>query len=968
MILSKWQRAKLAWKEDPGRKARAGYWQFIIQLVIFLALEYFRPKPELEDAKPSGLGDFKFPTATEGRLIPIIWGTVRVDAPNVVWYGDLVQEPIEETVRTGLFSKDTFVKGYRYYIGMQMAIALGDDDSDILLRGMWTGDTRLFNGSVADGGTFEIDEPEVYGGDDHGSGGFNGTFKFFAGTSTQLASSYLSNHQTITSGDTPAYRGIMYVTNDSEPAWVGNSTSIKPWKYEIQRVPNGLGLTSLEAYPNLLDANPANVLYEILTNTVWGLGYDTSTIDTTSFSDAGSTLYSEGAGWSFLLDRPMQAHEIQRLVEEQIDGVVRWNRQTGLWELKLIRDDYDIETIPEIDESNIQELVNFSRGSWEATSNQVRVQYTKRSNGYTQSYAFASDPANDRITESVSALIVNYPGVKDNTQANKLAWRDLRSYAYPLASASVVVDRSFYDVLPGDVIKLTMDYMGISEMPMRVTKIDYGSLENGRIRLELIQDIFYDFDASSADSEDTNWEEPTDELVAFATDEQIAFETPAAIVARDPSNITDVIETYTFMAAARGGGSAIDFTLTEGGDVLANGARFMKMGELTNALGKDTIATAEIDVTADPDSQDDLIDAFDATATATTMGLYLVNLVLIDDEFMFVADATVDGSDVTLDTVRRGVLDSAQADHAAGASVYVLHAGAVQAGVSYSDAEAVSVKLLPSGYDSTLAEGSATSIDFTIDRRVRRPYPPSQVDLNGNAWDTTDVSLVTNGTGDDLNALVLLYRRDFTVGLNAGDEVAQLGVDQGAGDYGLQHVVEVRHDPGGTNDLIQSGTVTGDSDTIRQLDVLEALSGALPTGDLRITVTAQHTVDGELLDATQDIVHDFSVTTSVDGEHAWGVSDAGVESPNAWTIPSTSSGYVFTLSTAFSSSDVEYELNDTDSWSTLISAGATSSGSVSLTASDTMRVRWTAGDSGVQKLLSTTSAPGTGAFAVFSDS
>lgn len=63
-------------------------WWYVAVFVAALVVSYsLTPKPQ--NAKPSGLGDFKVPTAEEGREIPVLFGTRDIEGPNVVWYGDL---------------------------------------------------------------------------------------------------------------------------------------------------------------------------------------------------------------------------------------------------------------------------------------------------------------------------------------------------------------------------------------------------------------------------------------------------------------------------------------------------------------------------------------------------------------------------------------------------------------------------------------------------------------------------------------------------------------------------------------------------------------------------------------------------------------------------------------------------------------------------------------------------------------
>ena len=73
-------------------------WTFIARLVLGLALSAvsyaLSPRPRVETPQAAGLDDFSLPTAEEGRPIPVVFGTVLITGPNVVWAGDLSVEPI----------------------------------------------------------------------------------------------------------------------------------------------------------------------------------------------------------------------------------------------------------------------------------------------------------------------------------------------------------------------------------------------------------------------------------------------------------------------------------------------------------------------------------------------------------------------------------------------------------------------------------------------------------------------------------------------------------------------------------------------------------------------------------------------------------------------------------------------------------------------------------------------------------
>lgn len=74
-------------------------WMFVVRLVIGLALSALAyslaPRPKSERPRAAGLDEFSLPTAEEGRPIPVVFGTVLITGPNVVWAGDLKVVPIK---------------------------------------------------------------------------------------------------------------------------------------------------------------------------------------------------------------------------------------------------------------------------------------------------------------------------------------------------------------------------------------------------------------------------------------------------------------------------------------------------------------------------------------------------------------------------------------------------------------------------------------------------------------------------------------------------------------------------------------------------------------------------------------------------------------------------------------------------------------------------------------------------------
>jgi hypothetical protein len=77
------------------QQAVINFWVQIAILVVIALISYaLRPKPPTP--RPAALGEFNVPTAEEGRPIPVIFGTVWITGPNVLWYGDLSSTPIKK--------------------------------------------------------------------------------------------------------------------------------------------------------------------------------------------------------------------------------------------------------------------------------------------------------------------------------------------------------------------------------------------------------------------------------------------------------------------------------------------------------------------------------------------------------------------------------------------------------------------------------------------------------------------------------------------------------------------------------------------------------------------------------------------------------------------------------------------------------------------------------------------------------
>lgn len=937
----------------------------IVAVVIIGLTELLRPKPDLEDARPAGLGDFQFPTATEGRAIPLLWGTVRLKGPNVVWYGDLFQRAVTESIKTGLWSRTRITKAFRYHVGVQMALCRGPG---CVLKKVWIGDDEVFSGTVTNEQTFDIDEIDLFGGDDLGNGGIQATCDFFAGENPQSQSTYLAGNtdrQLISSAATPAapaYHGTCYVlareltsaaaTASDKGAYFGNSTTIKPWSFEVQRMPPLFaGQSAGDNTVNTDDANPVNVIYEILTNSEWGFGFNDADIDLAAFKTAADTVKTEGNGFSFVLTRSTAGTELLGEIERQIDGSVQLDVATGLWTIVLARADYNINTVPQVTEDNVVEIRDFTRGTWEETTNVIQVQYNKRVDDYKESFAVAQDMGNALILGggTVSSFKpataqMAFPGVKNEALAVNLAWRELRQKTYPLARVSLTLTREFWDLKIGDVIAWTDSTLGFTKLPLRVGRVDLGRVDQNEVRVDCIQDVFTFQAASFGTPVGTGWSPPTVDLVAFPSTEQLVFETPRAIVVKDPFYGGDP-NISTVFASARRQSIELGFDINQrnasgtpsgsyslAGEVL----QFALIGELTNALDDGTaVPTAEIAVTGDPDSRFTIEAEFDDNATLTDLGQDLVHLCYVDGEFMLVSSASIDGSNVDLENVYRGVLDSVQKQHSAGTKVWMLFVGSGVTDTIFPQGNNVDIELRPFSVTETFS-GSVTGVSLTMNKRTWRPYPPGAITWDGTQYGAMNVE--ANGAAlNGYNIDFSFTRRNF----EATDEIATKIADDSSVDASTEYRTRFFWD--GTEVTSSLFSTTSPIDWTSSVPTVNIerrylINQADIDSEFRIEVQTRHDYNGDTdLEALQTLTHRVTPTSEYNGLTYLGGSATTL--PNSHTAASSGT-YTVNIGEAYISADVEYRLN-AGTWTTLIAAGGTTGNITGVTASDTIELRIT---------------------------
>lgn len=868
------------------------WWVWAIIYVVLIAAQILlTPKPDVEDAKPAGLGDFQFPTATEGRPLPVVFGTCRIKAPNVVWYGDLYVKKIEESIDSGYFSSTSVTVGYIYHVGLDFGLCFGPVDGltelEVDNKVVFSG---VFGGTGANGGTLiNVNAPEHFGGRQKG-GGLRGRLRFYDGVPNQTKNAYLVG---VLGQDVPGYvdvchavweRGVEDTPGDffGKPLGeIGEGTSISPWAFTVRRFPNNLALGSNRHIINSGDANPVEVIYELFTNNIWGLGRHFSTIDTASFVAAGITVFNEGNGFSMLLDREQKAEEFLAEVLRQIDASMYLD-VNGKWVVKLARPDYTLGAQPLYDETSIIAVSEFTRGSWEGTSNDVSIEYFDRTDDFKDTFAMGQDLANFNLQGGIkSSARFRMAGVKHPATARAIAARELRALTFPHAKATIVMDRTGAKLLPGDVFRFSWPPLGIVEMPMRVINVGRGELLDGRVPVNCVQDIFGVGYSIIDQPPPTGWDPVDDTAVALLTSEQRAFDAPYWFILTD-QQLQGLAGERVIATARRPNGLHSQFKLwVDSGAGFGIQARGISRQPGFTPTGLLNAAYAEN--TADVDGSNTLVvklatDFEDLIAhTADEIKNLGLNLAIIDDEIIGFETVTPSLGNYVLGNVHRGFLDTLPAAHALNARIYVFANGSAFSNQHYAGTATLSAKLLPETPTSTLPIASATAIALIMSRRTERPLPVGNAQFGGLRYPT----ILPDG---DVNVTwAHRHRQDPTI-KDQSNASSSLGLDANT-EY---EYTFFELDTGTPGAQIRQATTTGTSFNYTRATQI-ADNGGSPPQALRARLRSRDTA--LTLDNRVDVIRDFQVfdvqPESVDlngTDEGFRSTSAGLGIVNVWSV------------------------------------------------------------------------------------
>lgn len=395
----------------------------------------------------------------------------------------------------GKFKKQTV--GYSYYMGIHMGMGRGPIDELLEIQ---VGGLKAWEGSMTANGSFKIDKANLFGGT-KGEGGIKGTFDLMMGGPDQVMSTGLRK---MLQGNQPQFRGV--VSGFFDGLVCAMSPYPKAWTFRLRRILAGwdggvwygekatIPMTGYDSDGNsrtVLAMNGVHIIYEALTNRAWGLGRDRSLFLEDSWREAADTCFDENFGLCLRWSRQDTLMSFVQTVIDHIGAAVYVDKFTGQYKIKLIREDYDADSLPVLDmDSGLLSIDEATNASPYNLTNEIVVNW----NNPITNEASQAREHNLALIQTQGAIASDtrdYPGVPTAALALWIAKRDLKTVSTNVRRFTLTCDRRTWRVQPADVLKIRdPQSRGIETVVVRIGTVEEAGQADGKIKIVCVQDVF----------------------------------------------------------------------------------------------------------------------------------------------------------------------------------------------------------------------------------------------------------------------------------------------------------------------------------------------------------------------------------------------------------------------------------------------------------------------------------------------
>lgn len=463
------------------------------------------------------------------------------------------------------------------------------------------------------------------------------------------------------------------------------------------------------------DINPIHKIREILTDDT-AMNKPESDVNDVNFMKAADRIWDEQLGISWAITEKSCIDAINELCSH-IEAGIRVNRQTGLYEMVLFRDDWFEESeIHGLVENKIKTM-QIDPINVEDVKNYLNVSHYDRENIKDASFSIAENASIKNAGGFANAEAADFPYFMNQRNAAVVAQWKLKQFTTPCWKGTFTTGyneaRKWNRY---DIVKLNWSRKNIVDLPVRIMSINLGDGMDNTVSIGFVEVVPF-----------------SDELTSTVViDDKI----DTAPLPPQPA-VFKVFELPYFEAVQSQGQKTVDDELAYNPDIgyVAVIAQRPQNNSLNAQMhtdagaGYENSAVIQYCETAKLDQAiDRLASSFILKNAGAIESVRVGSQIFIDNETMVYQ--SFDGVTKLL-TVKRGALDTVPQAHAADSILFFADDFVAVDQDQYMDGEIIDVKAVTTTPSGVLALDDVDAQSVEIQSRAIRPYPPANVKING---------------------------------------------------------------------------------------------------------------------------------------------------------------------------------------------------------------------------------------------
>lgn len=470
-----------------------------------------------------------------------------------------------------------------------------------------------------------------------------------------------------------------------------------------------------------LDINPIHKIREILTDDT-AMSKPESDVNNINFMKAADRIWDEGLGISWSITEKSCLEAIEELCGH-IEAGVRVNRQTGLYEVVLFRDDWFEESEIHAIAVNKIKSMSLEIANADEAINQLNVSYYNRDAIKDSSFSIAENASIRNLNGRVNAEDADFPYFMNQRNAAVVAQWKLKQMSSPVWKGSFTTAE--YNARKWnryDLLKLAWPRKWQGEIIVRIMKINLGT--GADVSIDFVEVVSYSsqlwFDVAIDEPIDVGVQPPLAcpyepfEMPYFLAvmalgqrqvDEELSYENNfglVGVVAEQPQSNS----LYAVMMTHNG---------VEGEEWLrAATINYEPVAELDQIISRTSTS-------------------FTVKDSAAISGLPIGTLIKCGSDWIgtpgeWMVFMGIDPYTGVV-SVKRGALDSLPQEWEAGTKLYFCGNDVAYDSTEYVAGEEVLVSALTTTPSGMLENKGSIAIEMNA--RAIRPYPPANVKFNG---------------------------------------------------------------------------------------------------------------------------------------------------------------------------------------------------------------------------------------------